>query len=49
MRYIIVIEDGEIYKTDDLTTGDSDAIDDGRITVIDTQNLDNVPVWQGVE
>lgn len=39
MRYIIIFEDGTVYKADKVTEEDKQACDNGIISVIDTENM----------
>jgi len=53
VKYIMISEDGEAHKSEEVTDGDKDACDIGILEVIDTENMTTyyegewheIPVW----
>lgn len=39
MKYIVIMEDGGVYKTNVITDDDKNACDDGILSVIDTDAM----------
>ena len=55
MKYIMIMEDGTIFKSDTITRDDKDACDNGILDVIDTDTMQqyyediwvDITVWGG--
>jgi len=53
VKYIMISEDGEAHKSEEVTDGDKDACDIGILEVIDTENMTTyyegewheIPIW----
>ena len=39
MRYIMIMEDGSVFKADKVTDSDKEAVDIGILSIIDTKTM----------